>query len=119
MKKLKLLILLALIPSIALAQPCRKEGGNVRCEATGSTGVFEAITAGGTLAIAADGDVSFPSGSDLTLPSGMSWSVVAGANTACSTTCTGVCLFGVNTAATEADIVNCADATADECLCQE
>jgi hypothetical protein len=46
-------------------------------------------------------------------------SVVAGANTACSTTCTGFCFFGVNTAATEADIVNCADATADECLCVE
>jgi hypothetical protein len=45
------------------------------------------------------------------------WSVVAGANTACSTTCTSACVMGVNTAATEADIVDCADATADECLC--
>lgn len=45
------------------------------------------------------------------------WSVVAGANTACSTTCVAGCGFGVNTAATEADIVDCADATADECLC--
>lgn len=49
----------------------------------------------------------------------MPLSVVAGANTACSTTCTGLCMFGVNTAATEADIVDCADATADECLCVE
>jgi len=47
----------------------------------------------------------------------MGWSVVAGANTACTTTCTSACVFGVNTAATEADIVNCADATADECMC--
>lgn len=46
-------------------------------------------------------------------------SVVAGANTACSTTCTGFCFFGVNTASATADIVNCADATADECLCVE
>ncbi len=45
------------------------------------------------------------------------WAVVAGANTACNTTCTAACIFGVNTAATEADIVDCADATADECLC--
>jgi len=45
------------------------------------------------------------------------WAVVAGANTACTTTCTTPCVFGVNTAATEADIVDCADATADECLC--
>lgn len=44
-------------------------------------------------------------------------SVVAGANTACNTTCTTSCLFGVNTAATEADIVACTDATADECVC--
>jgi len=45
------------------------------------------------------------------------WSVVATANQACTTTCTSACVFGVNTAATEADIVDCADATADECLC--
>jgi hypothetical protein len=45
------------------------------------------------------------------------WSVVAGANAACSATCTNACVFGVNTAATEADIVDCADTTADECLC--
>lgn len=49
--------------------------------------------------------------------SSIGWSVVAGANTACNTTCTAACVFGVNTAATEADIVDCADATADECLC--
>lgn len=47
----------------------------------------------------------------------LGWAVVAGANTACTTTCTSACVFGVNTAATEADIVDCADATADECLC--
>ena len=46
-------------------------------------------------------------------------SVVAGANTACSTTCTGFCFFGVNTASATADIVDYADATADECLCVE
>jgi hypothetical protein len=49
--------------------------------------------------------------------SDLGWAVVAGANTACNTTCTSACVFGVNTAATEADIVGCADATADECLC--
>jgi hypothetical protein len=47
----------------------------------------------------------------------LGWTVQAGANTACTTTCTTPCVFGVNTAATEADIVDCADATADECLC--
>lgn len=47
----------------------------------------------------------------------LGWTVVAGANTACSTTCVTPCVFGVNTAATEADIVACSDPTADECLC--
>ena len=45
------------------------------------------------------------------------WSVVAGADTACTTTCTSACVFGVNTASLTADIVDCADTTADECLC--
>lgn len=45
------------------------------------------------------------------------WAVKAGADTACNTTCTHACVFGVNTAATEADIVACTDTTADECLC--
>lgn len=45
------------------------------------------------------------------------WSVVSGADTACTTTCTSACVFGVNTASLTADIVDCADATADECLC--
>ena len=45
------------------------------------------------------------------------WTVQSGANTACSTTCVTPCVFGVNTASATADIVDCADATADECLC--
>ncbi len=110
MKKLSILLLIILIPSLVTAQACRKEGANVRCEA-GSGGVLEMITDSGTIAMTSAGDV--------TMPTTMSFSVVAGANTACSTTCTGLCLFGVNTAATEADIVDCADATADECLCNE
>ena len=43
------------------------------------------------------------------------WSVVSGANTACTTTCTNGCVFGQNTA--DSHIVNCADATADVCVC--
>ena len=66
------------------------------------------VTDGGTCT--ADGNLTC-TGND------MGWAVVAGANTACTTTCTSACVFGVNTAATEADIVDCADATADECLC--
>lgn len=43
------------------------------------------------------------------------WSVVAGANTACNTTCTSACVFGFD--AGTPTIVDCADATADKCLC--
>lgn len=43
------------------------------------------------------------------------WSVVAGANTACNTTCTNACVFGQNTA--DMTIVDCAAATADVCVC--
>ena len=64
---------------------------------------FDTVTSSGDITCTATGDIG--------------WSVVAGANTACNTTCTNACVFGVNTAATEADIVDCADATADECLC--
>ena len=49
--------------------------------------------------------------------SDLGWAVVAGANTVCNTTCTSACIFGVNTASATADIVDCVDATADECLC--
>jgi len=73
----------------------------------------------------ADRTVTFPdeTGTVLLAPnagqstSDLGWAVVAGANTVCNTTCTSACVFGVNTAATEADIVDCTDATADECLC--
>lgn len=44
------------------------------------------------------------------------WSIVTGANVACTTTCTSACVVGWNTAAGEV-AVDCADATADKCLC--
>lgn len=43
------------------------------------------------------------------------WSVVAGADTACNTTCTNACGFGQNTG--DMAIVDCANATADVCVC--
>lgn len=42
------------------------------------------------------------------------WSVVAGADTACNTTCTNACVMGFDATA---GIVDCATATADQCLC--
>jgi len=44
------------------------------------------------------------------------WSVAAGANTACATTCAAKTCYGGMDAATPA-LVNCADATADSCFC--
>lgn len=48
--------------------------------------------------------------------SDLGWSVVAGANVACNTTCTSACVVGWNTAAGEVAVA-CTDATADKCLC--
>lgn len=45
------------------------------------------------------------------------WTIQSAANQACNTTCTKGCVFGWDTSGTQADIVNCAGATADECLC--
>jgi len=48
------------------------------------------------------------------------FSVASGANTACSTTCSNTCVMGFNQGTLGTvlpDIVGCADATADECLC--
>lgn len=47
----------------------------------------------------------------------LGWSVVAGANTACNTTCTFACAGGQDTDAATKPIVDCADATADRCFC--
>lgn len=44
------------------------------------------------------------------------WSVVAGVNTACNTTCTHACVFGQRLG-TGTGVVACTDATADQCLC--
>ena len=52
-----------------------------------------------------------------TAATGLGWVIASGANTACNTTCgISACAFGVETT-TDADFVNCADATADVCIC--
>lgn len=45
------------------------------------------------------------------------WSVVAGANTDCNTTCTFGCVLGFANAVAGASPVGCTDGTADNCLC--
>lgn len=48
----------------------------------------------------------------------LGWSYQSGANTACTTTCSGhgACVHGIETSAGEVEVV-CTDATADKCLC--
>lgn len=46
----------------------------------------------------------------------LGWAPVAGVNTACNTTCTSACVFGIDTAAPQTWLA-CTDATADMCLC--
>lgn len=63
-----------------------------------------------TTTVSATGDITSSDTGDL------GWSIVAGANTACNTTCTSACVHGWDTAAGEVSVA-CADATADKCLC--
>lgn len=44
------------------------------------------------------------------------WTVKAGANTACNTTCTFACVIGEDTSVL-GSFVDCTDATADRCIC--
>ena len=83
---------------------------------------FEGATANGnetTVSVTdptASRTVTIPDASG-TICLGGALSLAAGANTACSTTCGALtkCLFGEDTAANH--IVDCADATADTCIC--
>jgi hypothetical protein len=64
------------------------------------------------------GVVTFDFGAVLPISSGtgaLGWALVAGANTACNTTCAHACVFGQNTA--DMTLVACSSADADVCLC--
>lgn len=85
-------------------------GSNIRIS-TGLAAAQVSLENNGNAALIVDNNgVSSP------LTGSIGWSIVAAANTACNTTCTSACVFGINTAISD-DIVNCADATADRCLC--
>lgn len=77
-------------------------GGDVSITPTGVSTV-NTVTASGTITS--------------TSPTGVGAHILSAANTACNTTCTGGgCLHGWETTAGEV-AVECADATADKCLC--
>jgi len=121
---LVLLALLLVIPNVANSQPCQKLGNDVWCGDTGVTtlqagsGKTVDVTINNSKVSSLSSTGETFSGTLIgTGTATLGWVIVAGANTACTTTCVTPCVFGVNNAATEADIVGCADATADECLC--
>ena len=100
--------------------------GDLTCAAVGDAGVTDALTiSGGTVNNSVIGGVTPAAASVTTLnasgavtftsATNIGWSVVAGANTACNTTCTNACVFGQNTG--DMAIVDCANATADVCVC--
>ncbi len=61
--------------------------------------------------LAVTGSITSSSATDL------GWSVVAGANTACNTTCTSACVFGFDSGGTPPTLVACSSALADICAC--
>jgi len=67
----------------------------------GTLGVTGKVTLAGDLVSTDTGDIG--------------WNLATGTDTACNTTCTSACVFGQDT--TTYAIVDCADATADVCVC--
>ncbi len=63
-----------------------------------------------------DNTVRFGSGIIVRRTQNIGWSIVSSANQACNTTCTNACVFGEDTSVI-GSFVDCADATADKCLC--
>ena len=71
-----------------------------------------------SMALTTDGGVVTIDGSIASNANDLAWAVVAGANTACTTTCTSACVVGFDDGAADVEnMVDCADATADKCLC--
>ena len=69
-----------------------------------------------TTAAVSGGSVTSSGSLTSTSTTSIGWSIVTGANTACNTTCTNGCVHGWETTSGEV-AVDCADATADKCLC--
>jgi signal peptide peptidase SppA len=80
---------------------------------TGYTTLTGAVTMTG--AVGVTGNVVTTGTITSSVATSIGWSLGSGANTACNTTCTYGCVFGQNTATYA--LVDCADATADLCIC--
>lgn len=85
---------------------------------SGSAGSVFIETAGGGITVDSDGDALFTDDITSSKATTIGWSIVAGADTACTTTCTNACVVGFDNGAGDAEaLVDCANATADVCLC--
>jgi hypothetical protein len=85
---------------------------------TGASTLTGAVGAGAITSTGAVSGTSLTTAGTITstIATAIGWSVVAGANTACNTTCTNGCVVGQDTGT--ANIFGaCTDATADVCLC--
>ncbi len=82
---------------------------------TGFVGPLNGIIGGVTPAAGAFTTIAGNSTITSSSATTIGWSLVAGANTACTTTCTNACVFGQDTATFA--IVDCANAIADVCVC--
>lgn len=84
--------------------------------ATGAVTDLTITNASGTTAIFdSSNNIKFTTSLIGTSTTNIGWSKQSAANQACNTTCTKACVFGQNTA--DFSIVDCADATADVCIC--
>lgn len=81
--------------------------GVVKIQPDDSTDVFSATKT----------SVDFPIGLTSSGTSSFGWTVVAGADTACNTTCVSACVVGFAADVTGSNPVACSSATADSCLC--
>jgi hypothetical protein len=126
---IKLVLLLAVIPAPVFGQQIQETAGATVLKATSATKELRLETPGATdveivvgastataktLTLSSAGNLSIP-GTISSTGTAAVGSVVAGADTACNTTCVSPCSFGQNTATFA--IVACTDATADVCYC--
>ena len=84
---------------------------------TGASTLTGAVGAGAITSTGAVSGTSLTTAGTITstIATSIGWAVVAGANTACNTTCTNGCVVGQDTGT--GAIVACDGATADLCLC--
>lgn len=93
-------------------------GSNMSIGTIASNGIVTFVSGAATTAmtIEADQDIVVAGTFTSSETGSLGWSIVAGADTACNTTCTSACVFGWDSGAAGV-LLACSDATSDSCLC--